>query len=161
MEKLQEAGKAKSIGVSNYLRPHLEATLKTAKVVPAVNQIEFHPYLQRANDYVPWMKSKGIRVEALKPMVPVTLAKSGPLDGNLAEIAQNHNVPVDSVLLRWQMQQGVVPITISRHAARLDEYGAATTFEVTNGEMETVTSIGLTHHYRAWGMDRFAPDDRT
>jgi diketogulonate reductase-like aldo/keto reductase len=45
MEKLQEAGKAKSMGVSNYLRPHLEATLKTAKVVPAVNQIKFHPYL--------------------------------------------------------------------------------------------------------------------
>lgn len=47
MEKLKEAGLTKSIGVSNYLPKHLEAVLKTAKVVPACNQIEFHPYLQR------------------------------------------------------------------------------------------------------------------
>ena len=47
MEKVKELGLTKSIGVSNYLPKHLEATLKTAKVPPSVNQIEFHPYLQR------------------------------------------------------------------------------------------------------------------
>lgn len=47
MEKVQAAGLTKSIGVSNFLPKHLAAILKTAKVVPACNQIEFHPYLQR------------------------------------------------------------------------------------------------------------------
>lgn len=46
MEKIQKSGRAKSIGVSNFLQPDLEVVLKTAKVVPAINQIEYHPYLQ-------------------------------------------------------------------------------------------------------------------
>jgi diketogulonate reductase-like aldo/keto reductase len=53
MDAIKDAGKAKSIGVSNYLRPHLEATLATAKSPLVVNQIEFQPYLQRANEFVP------------------------------------------------------------------------------------------------------------
>ena len=64
MEEVQKAGKAKSIGVSNYLQQHLEATLRTAVSPPVINQIEFQPYLQRANHYVPWMQQKGIDVEA-------------------------------------------------------------------------------------------------
>lgn len=53
MEDVKASGKAKSIGVSNYLPQHLEAILKVAKVVPSVNQIEFHPYLQhRKSDHV-------------------------------------------------------------------------------------------------------------
>jgi diketogulonate reductase-like aldo/keto reductase len=48
MEDIKASGKAKSIGVSNYFPAHLDAILKTAKVVPAVNQIEFHPYLQHS-----------------------------------------------------------------------------------------------------------------
>ncbi|KAL3445895.1 putative ketoreductase [Aspergillus insuetus] len=151
MEKVQQSGKAKSIGVSNYLRPHLEATLKTATVVPAVNQIEFHPYLQRANDYVPWM-----------PLVPVTVDRAGRLHEPLQEIAASHGgVSVGAVLLRWQMQQGVIPITTSRHASRLEDYAQVTEFELTSAEMETITSIGLTPHFRAWLEARFAPDDRT
>lgn len=47
MEEIKRAGKAKSIGVSNYLLPHAEATLAGATIPPAFNQIEFHPYLQR------------------------------------------------------------------------------------------------------------------
>lgn len=46
MEEVQASGKAKSIGVSNYMVHHLETTLETAKVVPSINQIEFHPYVR-------------------------------------------------------------------------------------------------------------------
>ncbi|CAG8975617.1 hypothetical protein HYALB_00006825 [Hymenoscyphus albidus] len=49
MEEIKKAGKARSIGVSNYQRPHLEATLKTAIDPPVINKIEYHPYLQRSN----------------------------------------------------------------------------------------------------------------
>ncbi|KAJ5701380.1 hypothetical protein N7488_008928 [Penicillium malachiteum] len=61
MEEIKKLGKARSIGVSNYLRPHLKATLKGASDPPVINQIEYHPYLQRANDYVPWMRENDIQ----------------------------------------------------------------------------------------------------
>lgn len=57
MEAVAASGKAKSIGVSNFLKPHLEAILKTAKVRPAINQIEFHPYLQHG-DLLAYHKNK-------------------------------------------------------------------------------------------------------
>jgi len=62
LETLKAAGKAKSIGVSNMQRNHIEAILKVASEVPAINQLEFHPYLQRAHNYIPWMREQGIEV---------------------------------------------------------------------------------------------------
>ena len=67
MERAQRYGKAKAIGVSNYFQQHLEATLATAEIPPVVNQVEFHPYLQRQN-LVPWAKSKGIATAAFRPV---------------------------------------------------------------------------------------------
>jgi diketogulonate reductase-like aldo/keto reductase len=63
MEALQKAGLAKTIGVSNYRPEDLDAVLKTAKVVPAVNQIEFHPYLQRL-ELLEYHKKHGIATTA-------------------------------------------------------------------------------------------------
>lgn len=53
LETVKAKGKTRSIGVSNFERKHLEAILETCSVVPALNQLEYHPYLQRANDYLP------------------------------------------------------------------------------------------------------------
>lgn len=161
-EEVQRGGKAKAIGVSNYLRPHIEATLEVANIVPAVNQIEYHPYLQRADDYVPWLKSKGIQVSRFKPLTPITAAAAGgPLDAMFDKIAKAHGVSIDSVLLRWQVQNEVIPVTTTGKESRLDEYWEATKFELTQEEMDEITSVGLTHHFGNWDRNRFAPDDRT
>lgn len=61
MEQIQASGKAKSIGVSNFYREHLEAILETAMVRPAMNQIEYHPYLQHG-DLIAYHKNKDIRL---------------------------------------------------------------------------------------------------
>jgi diketogulonate reductase-like aldo/keto reductase len=53
LEKVKASGKARSIGVSNFQRAHIETITKNGGTIPSVNQIEFHPYLQRANDFVP------------------------------------------------------------------------------------------------------------
>jgi diketogulonate reductase-like aldo/keto reductase len=161
MEGVQRSGKAKAIGVSNYLRSHMEATLKAATIVPAANQIEFHPYLQRADEYVPWLKSKGVQVSGFKPLTPITAAAGGPLDGVFDRIAKAHGVSIDSVLLRWQVQKGVVPVSTTAKQGRLDEYWEAAQLELSDSEMEEITKVGLTLHYRNWGKNRFAPDDRT
>lgn len=63
MEKIKESGRARSIGVSNYLQKHLETTLQTAKIPPAINQIEFHPYLQHGT-LLDYHREKGIAVSA-------------------------------------------------------------------------------------------------
>ncbi len=161
MEAVQRSGKAKSIGVSNYLRQHIEATLKVATIVPAVNQIEFHPYLQRANQYVPWLQNQGICVSGFKPLTPITAAAGGPLDAVVEKISKAHGVSIDSVLLRWQVQNKVIPITTTAKPSRLDEYWEATQFELSESEMDEITAVGLTHHFRNWGRNRFTPDDRT
>jgi len=67
MEAVQAAGLAKSIGVSNYLPQHLEATMKTAKVAPAINQIEFHPYLQHP-ELLEVQKRMGVKTSAYGPL---------------------------------------------------------------------------------------------
>lgn len=63
MEKIKESGRARSIGVSNFLQGHLETVLQTAKVPPAINQIEFHPYLQHGK-LLDFHREKGIAVSA-------------------------------------------------------------------------------------------------
>jgi diketogulonate reductase-like aldo/keto reductase len=79
MEKVQRSGKARSIGVSNYLQSHLETTLAVATIPPSINQVEFNPYLQHES-LLPWSKSKNIAVSAFGPLTSITKAKPGPCD---------------------------------------------------------------------------------
>ncbi|KAI9727181.1 MAG: hypothetical protein M1828_007382 [Chrysothrix sp. TS-e1954] len=161
MESVHEQGKAKAIGVCNYLRPHLEATLATANVKPMVNQIEHHPYLQRAHGYVPWMQSQNIRVEAFSPLTPITEASDGPLTAELKSLAAKYHVTATAILLRWQTQLKVTAVTTTANKDHLEEYLQAQAFEMSEDEMKSVTDTGLRYHYRSWGVKRFAPDDRT
>ncbi|KAI5292487.1 hypothetical protein KEM52_006315 [Ascosphaera acerosa] len=170
MEAVQASGKARSIGVSNFLQPQLEAVLATARVVPAVNQIEYHPYLQHGA-LLPFMKSKGIQACTYAPLTPVTRAKQvaeeggrgglTALDGVLNDLAGRYAVTPGEVLLRWNIQQGSVPITTSGKEARLKQYLAAVGFALTPAEVRRVTDEGGKRHYRAFWRDKFAPDDRS
>ena len=158
---MKGSGKAKSIGIANFQRPHVEAILKVASVVPAVNQIEFHPYLQRDHDYIPWMKERGIEVPAYKALAPLTVDQGGPLVKPLVMIAQKHGVSVDAVLLKWQMNQNVIPITTTGSKERISEYLQAISLVLTPEEQEEITQVGLKYHFRWWGNQFFEPQDRS
>ncbi len=142
-------------------RGHIEAILQVATVVPAINQLEFHPYLQRTNEFIPWMRERGIEVSSFKGLAPITVGKGGPLDKPLETIAKAHGVTTDTVLLRWAISQNVVPITTTGKASRMDEYLAAVDLRLTPEEQEEITQVGLTHHFRWWGKSFFDPDDRS
>ncbi|KAL9117685.1 MAG: hypothetical protein Q9187_005778, partial [Circinaria calcarea] len=71
MEKVKKDGKAKSIGVSNYLQSDFEATLKTATIIPSINQTEYHPYLQREG-LLPFQQQHNIAMAAYGPLTPIT-----------------------------------------------------------------------------------------
>jgi diketogulonate reductase-like aldo/keto reductase len=161
MESIKISDKAKSIGVSNHLRPHVEAVLEIATTIPAVNQIEFHPYLQRGNNYVPWLKERGIEVTSYNGLTPLRKGLGGPLDGPLKDIAKKHGVSENAVLIQWQIQQDIVPITTSTKLERIAEYMQGVELKLSPEEVEEITRLGLTNHFRASQVARFDPEDRS
>lgn len=160
MEQVAAAGKAKSIGVSNFLKPDLDAILKTCKVRPAINQIEFHPYLQHG-DLLAYHKNQDIKVSAYGPLTPVARAKGGPLDGLLESLAKKYAVNPGEILLRWCVDQGVVPISTSSKEQRLSDMLRIFTFELNPKEVEEISETGKTHHFRAFWGHEFADDDKS
>ncbi|KAI9815681.1 MAG: hypothetical protein M1827_002077 [Pycnora praestabilis] len=133
MEKIHASGKAKSIGVSNYYPQHIAATLQTAKVIPAINQTEFHPYLQHP-ELIGLQKKHGIATAAYGPLSAITKAKPGPVDGYMTSLAEKYGVSEGEISLRWCVDQGIVAITTSKKEDRLRDYLRATTFKLTPKE---------------------------
>jgi diketogulonate reductase-like aldo/keto reductase len=154
MESIQAKGLAKSIGVSNYLPAHLNALLKTAKVVPACNQIEFHPYL-------PLHKKHGIATTAYGPLTAATKAAPGPLDDYFAALSRKYAVSAGEISLRWCIDQDVVPITTSSKEQRLSDYLRVATFKLTPKEIQEINSIGQQKHFRGFWQKKFDGNDRT
>ncbi|MEV5827338.1 aldo/keto reductase [Spirillospora sp. NPDC052242] len=143
-EELQRDGRVRSIGVSNFTVETLRHVLEETDVVPAVNQIELHPYLQQAGLRA-FHAEHGVRTEAWSPLGQ----GQGLLDDPaLAEIGRAHGRTPAQVALRWSLQLGnvVIPksVTPSRIAENIDVFG----FELTEddmkriGEMDQGTRVG-------------------
>ena len=136
MEELLEEGKIKSIGVSNFWPEHLEALLDSAKIKPAVNQIEFHPgYWQP--ETTQYCKEKGIVMQAWSPLA------RGRIFGNeiLIEIANRHQKTVSQIALRWIVQQGVIPIPKAASKKRMNENFDIFDFALSDEEMELINNL--------------------
>jgi len=123
-------------------------------------QIEFHPYLQHG-DLLAYHKAKDIKVAAYAPLVPVVKAKGGPLDPVLESLAKKYAVSPGEILLRWCVDQGVVPITTSSKEERMRDMRRTFTFNLNPREVEEIAETGNKHHFRAFWQDKFAPDDRS
>ena len=136
MEELQAEGKIRSIGVSNFRQKHLDALFQTAHVIPAVNQIEFHPgYWQP--EVTEYCRKRNIVVEAWSP-----LARGKVFDnGVLKEVAGKHRKSVSQVCLRWIIQHEVVVIPKSTNKERIVDNGNLFDFELTEKEMKLIDTI--------------------
>jgi len=136
MEAIQAMGKARAIGVSNFLVHHLDRLYETATVAPAVNQIEFSPHLQ-SPELVSYCNAQGIVVEAWSPL------KHGGIvdDPELSVVAATHGVTVPQVVLRWILQRGIVAlpksVTPSRIASNADLYG----FQLDDAEVAAIDAM--------------------
>lgn len=136
MEELLEEGKIKSIGVSNFWPEHLEALLDSAKIKPAVNQIEFHPgYWQP--ETTKYCREKEIVLQAWSPLA------RGRIFGNeiLIEIANRHQKTVSQIALRWIVQQGVIPIPKAASKKRMNENFDIFDFALSDEEMELINNL--------------------
>jgi diketogulonate reductase-like aldo/keto reductase len=136
LERLHEEGRARSIGVSNFLTPHLTELLASAERVPAVNQIELTPFLQR-RETVELCKQHGIVVEAYSP-----LTRGQRLgDPTVGRIARRVGRTPAQVLLRWGLQHGHVVLPKSTKAARIAENGALFDFALDEPSMTELDGL--------------------
>ena len=136
LERLYREGRVKAIGLSNFMPHHIEALLKTATVMPMVDQIEFHPGLLQP-ECVDYCHDKGIVVEAWSALGRgATLAHAG-----LNAIAARHGKTAAQVVLRWVMQHGVLPLVKSVHAARIRENFGIFDFELSVQDMRVIDGL--------------------
>jgi diketogulonate reductase-like aldo/keto reductase len=125
LERLHEEKRARAIGVSNFLKPHLEELLARARVVPAANQIELTPFLQR-RDTVALCRERGIVVEAYSPLTR-GLRLDHPV---IVDVARGLKRSPAQVLLRWGVQHGFVVLPKSVNPPRIEENAALFDFEI-------------------------------
>ena len=136
MEELYASRKVRAIGVSNFRPKHLDVLLKTAKVVPAVNQIFLNPSDMEA-DVVAYNEAHGILSEAYSPL------GTGKIFGipELKTIADKYQKSVAQIVLRWSLQNGFLPLPKSVHADRIEQNTNLFDFELSPTDMETIDGM--------------------
>ncbi|KAI9695440.1 MAG: hypothetical protein M1820_008625 [Bogoriella megaspora] len=160
MESLQKAGLTKSIGVSNFTEQHLSPILSTCTIPPALNQIEFHPYLQHPS-LISLHKTHNIATEAYAPLTPVTRSPNGPVDDILAKLSKKYAVSSSEILLRWCIDQDIVPITTTGKEQRMSDYLRVAAFKLTPAEIRAIAEAGEGRHYRGFYAGKYDAEDRT
>jgi diketogulonate reductase-like aldo/keto reductase len=136
-EKIQADGRAKSIGVSNFLPEHLEQLLAETSVIPAVNQIELHPHLQQraAREF---HAEQGIATEAWSPLGQGKGLLEVPA---IVAIAQKHGRTPAQIVLRWHIQLGNVVIPKSVTPSRIKENIDVFSFELDPEDMAAISAL--------------------
>jgi diketogulonate reductase-like aldo/keto reductase len=144
LEELLAEGKARAIGVSNFMPEHLDRLLAEASVVPAVNQIELHPYFQqRALQRV--HAEHGILTQAWSPIGGITSYGGGERrtfdDPTLVEISCQHGKSAAQVMLRWHLQEGRSAIPKSTKPARIAENFDVFDFELDSEQVAAIDAL--------------------
>lgn len=135
LQEAVEEGKVKSIGISNYGKHHIQELLDWdgLKIVPAVNQIELHPWLQR-HDLVSFSREKGIALEAYSPLTRGQ--RLNPVDPVLQKLADKYHKTPAQFLIRWSLQQGFITLPKSGKKERAAENIDIWDFEISKEDLE-------------------------
>ena len=138
MEKFYAEGKIKALGVANFFEENFNRLIKTAKIIPAVNQIETHVFRQQPKMHA-LLKNFGTVHESWSPLA----CGKNNIFGNkiLVEIAQNHNKTVAQVALRFLIQQNIPVIPKSAHVERMQENFNIFDFELTDAEISKIQTL--------------------
>jgi diketogulonate reductase-like aldo/keto reductase len=145
LERLLEDGRVRAIGVSNFMVDHLTSVLEKATVVPAVNQIEVHPYFQQ-REVQAFGAGHGILTQAWSPIGGITFYRDGshgstledPVIGKIAEI---HGKSAAQVMLRWHLQQGRSVIPKSTKPHRIAENFDVFDFDLADDELAAIDAL--------------------
>lgn len=138
MEDIYLSGRVRAIGVCNFEPDRLIDLCKNARVVPAVDQIEIHPYVQQTES-VRIMQTLGVQAEAWGPFAE---GRDGIFTNPvLSAIAGKYKKSVAQIVLRWHMQRGIVAIPKSVHKARMEENYAIGDFCLSDDDMYAISAL--------------------
>ena len=140
MEKYVREGKIRSIGLSNWYVEELEAFLPQVSITPALVQNEIHPYYQE-NDVIPYIQNLGIVVQGWYPFGGRGHTSELLNNETIVEIAKGHSVSSAQVILRWNLQKGVVVIPGSSNPDHIKENTEIYHFELTKDEMDKINAL--------------------
>jgi 2,5-diketo-D-gluconate reductase A len=132
----REEGLTRSIGVSNFLVPHLEALAAAGLPVPAVDQIELHPQHQQ-REATEWLDAHGVAVEAWSPLARGAVADAPAV----RDAARAHGRTDAQVVLRWHVQRGTIVFPKTTRRERLVENADVFDFALTDAEMAAITAL--------------------
>jgi len=166
MERVLEKGLVKSIGVSNFPVILLQELLSQAKVKPAVNQCEAHPYLQNKN-LVKYCKARGVHFQAYSPLgTPGYKESDEPVvsdDPVLKKIAVRNEASSSQICLAWALQRGTSVVSKSTNAKHQSENLAAAKITLSDSEMKEISALDRGHRFfrpeEWWGEKALAVFD--
>ncbi|MBP2070631.1 diketogulonate reductase-like aldo/keto reductase [Thermoanaerobacterium butyriciformans] len=152
MEELYEEGKIRAIGVSNFYPDRLVDLCVNARIIPAVNQVEIHPFFQQ-DEALKIMKEFGVQPQAWGPLAE---GKHGIFKNEiLTSIASKYGKTVAQVVLRWNVQRGVVVIPKSTRKERIEENLNIWDFALSDEDMANIAKLDLGHSEI---IDHFSPE---
>lgn len=141
MQEIHRSGRARAIGVSNFLIPHLEDLLRDNQTVPAVNQVEFHPWLVQT-ELRTFCRDRHIQFEAWSPLMQGKITEVPAI----GELAKKHGRTPAQIVLRWNLQHHVVTIPKSARPARIVENTRIFDFELTDADMQALDALDRQKH---------------
>lgn len=149
LETIYQEGRAKAIGVSNFLGHHLEDLLQSATVKPMVNQVEYHPYLQQPALY-DYCREQQIQLEAWSPLMRGQVMEIPAL----VELGQKYGKNAVQITLRWLLQREIVVIPKSGNRERIQANADIFDFELQPDDMELINRLDR-HHRTGPDPDNF------
>jgi diketogulonate reductase-like aldo/keto reductase len=141
LEQILKDGRARAIGVSNYTVTHLDEILGRCETPPAVNQVEFHPFLYQV-ELLEYCRSHNIKLEAYSPLTKGL--KLG--DERLVSMAEKHGRSVAQIMIRWALQHNLVVIPKSENKARIGENAAVFDFDLSEDDMSSINGLNENLH---------------
>lgn len=136
LEYLYRQGKVKAIGVSNFLIHQLEGLLTTAEIIPMVNQVEFHPYVVQ-QPLLDFCSERNIQFEAWSPLMQGQVLKIE----QIRTLAEKYNKTPVQIVLRWDLQKGVITIPKSVNKDRIISNADIFDFEITTEDMRLLDNL--------------------
>lgn len=136
MEAIHRGGCARAIGVCNFMPQHLDELSSTAGIVPAVNQVEFHPLLVQP-DLVQSCRDRHVQLVAWSPLMKGHVVQQRPI----VDLARKYGKTPAQVVLRWDLQHRVVTIPRSKRAERIAENGEIFDFALSAADMRLLDSL--------------------
>ncbi|KAJ3457262.1 hypothetical protein MRS44_014403 [Fusarium solani] len=155
MEVCVDKGLARNIGVSSFSEQHIDTLLETARIRPAVNQVEMHPYLPQSH-LKTYLTGKGIPMEAFGCLVPLTNPQPGPVNGIIKSLSEKYGVSESTILLKWVIQQEIRVVTTSGRKERLQSYmDELAAFDLDEKEIEVIAHASEDTHVRMFFAEEF------